>query len=99
METSFNKGMREYQNTRDAILLDVRDEEEYRSGHVPGSKNIPVYQLDKAIACINKKSTPIFVYCQSGSRSYQAVDILRRMGYRNVKSLGAITSYAGRLER
>ena len=95
----FNSGVREYQNTRGAILLDVRDEEEYRRGHVPGSKNIPVYQLDKIISFTNGKQTPIFVYCQSGSRSYQAVDILQGMGYRNVKSLGAITSYQGRLER
>lgn len=95
----FNRGVREYQNTRGAILLDVRDEEEYRRGHVPGSKNIPVYQLDKITSFTTSKHTPIFVYCQSGSRSYQAVDILQRMGYRNVKSLGAITSHQGRLER
>lgn len=95
----FNRGVREYQNTRGAVLLDVRDEEEYRRGHVPGSKNIPVYQLDKITSFAKSTQTPIFVYCQSGSRSYQAVDILQGMGYRNVKSLGAITSYAGRLER
>ena len=95
----FSSGVREYQNMRGAILLDVRDEEEYRRGHVPGSKNLPLMQLEDVNLFVKNKDIPVFVYCQSGSRSYEAVNILKRMGYRKVKSLGGITSYQGRLER
>ena len=45
------------------------------------------------------KDTPLFVYCYSGSRSNQAVNELRRMGYSNVKNIGGISSYSGKVER
>ena len=88
-----------YKYTKGAVLLDVREPDEYRRGHMPGAKNLPVYQLDKAPSVIKNKGTPVFVYCQSGSRSYQAAGILKQMGYTNVKTLGGINSYSGRLER
>lgn len=45
------------------------------------------------------KDTPLFVYCYSGSRSNQAVNELRRMGYSNVTNIGGISSYSGKVER
>ena len=45
------------------------------------------------------KETPLFVYCYSGARSGQAVHVLRRMGYANVKNIGGIAAWTGEVER
>ena len=44
-----NRGIADCRNTEGAVLLDVRTPQEYREGHIPGSINIPLQQLDKAI--------------------------------------------------
>lgn len=90
-----NKGVEEFNATSSAVLLDVRSREEYRGGHVPGSVNIDVSEIEKASSVISDKATPIFAYCLSGSRSGLAVSALKRMGYTNVKNIGGITSYTG----
>ena len=48
---------------------------------------------------IDDKSTPIFVYCLGGVRSRQAAAILQQMGYTNVKDIGGIAAYSGKMER
>ena len=45
-QPDINKGVMEYRNTDGAVLLDVRTPQEYREGHIPGSKNVPLQQLD-----------------------------------------------------
>ena len=82
-----------------AVLLDVRTPDEYRQGHIPGSKNVPLQSIDKVTVMINNKATPIFVHCLSGARSRQAAAILQQMGYTNVKNIGGISAYAGKVER
>ncbi len=94
-----NHGVEEYQNTANAVLLDVRTPQEYSDGHIPTSKNIPLQVIDKVKALVKNKDVPLFVYCYSGSRSSQAVIELRRMGYTNVKNIGGISAYAGKVER
>ena len=94
-----NSGMRSFLSTEGAVLLDVRTPEEYREGHIPGSKNVPLQSLDKVTSFVNNQDTPVFVYCHSGARSSQAVSALRRMGYTNVKNIGGIAAYAGKVER
>ena len=94
-----SQGVKEYQATPGAVLLDVRTLEEYREGHIPGSKNVPLQSLDKVSSMVNHQDTPIFAYCCSGARSAQAVSALRRMGYNNVKNIGGIAAYAGKVER
>lgn len=68
-----------------AFLLDVRDEDEFAEGHVPGSVNIPL----PALRCDPSrlpKDRPILAYCRVGQRGYYAVRLLRQLGYdaRNV---------------
>ena len=87
-----------YGETNGAILLDVRTPQEYRNGHIPGSKNIPLQELDRISAIISRKDVPLFVYCHSGVRSRQAVGELQRMGYLNVKNIGGIAAYSGKVE-
>ncbi len=91
-------GLREYGETRGALLLDVRTAEEYAAGHVPGSVNLPVDKLEKTEE-IADEDTPLFVYCRSGVRSAHAVRMLRSMGYGDVHDIGGILDYTGDIER
>ena len=94
-----NQGVKEYSTTDGAVLLDVRPPDEYWQGHIPGSKNVPFQSISKVAGMIDNKSTPIFVYCLGGVRSRQAAAILQQMGYTNVKDIGGIAAYSGKMER
>ena len=94
-----NQGVEEYSATNGAVLLDVRTPDEYRQGHIPSSKNVPLQSISKVAGMIEGKATPIFVHCLSGARSRQAAAILQQMGYTNVKNIGGISAYAGKVER
>ncbi len=97
-QPDINQGVKEYRAVPQAILLDVRTPEEYRGGHVPGSRNLPLQQIEKITSVAEKKETPLFVYCQSGARSRQAVSLLQRMGYENVNNIGGMAAYRGEVE-
>ncbi len=94
-----NAGVKEFYSTKGAILLDVRTSEEYAEGHIEGSTNIPLQSMEQAERVIKEKGTPIFVHCRSGGRSAQATGILKQMGYTNVKDIGGILSYNGKVVR
>ena len=94
-----NQGVKEFSATDGAVLLDVRTPDEYRQGHIPGSKNVPLQSIDRVNAVVENKGTPIFVHCLSGARSGQATAILQQMGYTKVKNIGGISAYAGKVER
>ena len=94
-----NRGVKEFQSTSGAVLLDVRTPEEYRSGYIPGSKNMPLQAIDKVASVAENKDTALYVYCQSGARSRQAAGMLKQMGYTNVNNIGGIAAYAGKVER
>ena len=94
-----DEGLLQYDEKPDALLLDVRSPMEYSEGRIPGSMNIPIHALDKVKDMADNKDTPIFVYCHSGSRSAFAAAMLREMGYANVRNLGGISAYRGRMER
>ena len=93
-----NQEIREYQADSRAVLLDVRDLQEYERGHVPGAVNIPRDEIERAKEVIPDPNTPIYAYCYSGRRSDLAVTALKKMGYRKVKNIGGIASYKGELE-
>ncbi|MBQ2945342.1 MAG: rhodanese-like domain-containing protein [Clostridia bacterium] len=94
-----NQGVNEYKNSTGAVLLDVRTPQEYSEGHIPQSKNVPLQTLDKIRNIVDNKDTELFVYCYSGARSRQAAAMLEQMGYTNVKNIGGISSYRGKVER
>ena len=98
-QPDINKGVADYRNTEGAILVDVRTPQEYREGHVPESKNVPLQQLDKISAVNDNKDVPMFVYCHSGGRSRQAVSMLQHMGYTHVQNIGGIAAYQGKVEK
>ena len=97
-QADINQGVKEYTATPGAVLLDVRTSEEYRGGHIPGSKNVPLQAIDKVTSVAENKDTVLFVYCHSGARSRQASGMLQRMGYTNVNNIGGIAAYAGKVE-
>ena len=94
-----NQGVKNYQSTSGAVLLDVRTPEECRSGHIPESKNIPLQTIDSVSTVVENKDTALYVYCHSGARSRQAAGLLRQMGYTNVNNIGGIAAYTGKVER
>ncbi|MDO8313127.1 MAG: rhodanese-like domain-containing protein [Sideroxyarcus sp.] len=65
-----------------ALLLDVREQDEYAAVHAPGSTLIPLGELSSRLAEIQKyKNKPIAVVCRSGRRSAQGVELLRKAGF------------------
>ncbi len=98
-QPDINKGVMDYRSTNGAVLLDVRTPQEYREGHIPGSKNVPLQTIDKIRSVADNKNIPLFVYCYSGGRSRQAASMLQYMGYSNVQNIGGITAYSGKVER
>ena len=97
-QPDINQGVQEYKNAAGAVLLDVRTPQEYREGHIPGSQNVPLQQLDKVEEVTKNKDTVLYVYCHSGARSRQAVSLLKHMGYTNVHNIGGIAAYSGKVE-
>ena len=58
-------------NRQDALFLDIRDEGEYRAGHIPEAVHIPLKQLSQRITELEKhKGRPVIAYCRSGSRAF-----------------------------
>lgn len=91
------RGLAQFSRTPGAVLLDVRTPEEFAAGHIPESQNIPLHMLGQAGQLPDSLETPLFVYCQSGVRSRQAVESLRRAGYSHVTDLGGICHYHGKV--
>ena len=70
------------------IVLDVREREEYREGHLDGAVSLPRGFLEiKVESTIPDKNTPIIAYCAGGTRSLLAAKVMKEMGYQNVISM------------
>ncbi|HEU4680199.1 MAG TPA: MBL fold metallo-hydrolase [Gemmatimonadales bacterium] len=68
----------------DAVVLDVRNEGEWRSGHVPGSLNLPLGSLDQRLGEI-PRDRPVIVHCQTGARAAMGASLLRARGFTDVR--------------
>ena len=69
-------------------LIDVREKEEYREGHLPGSVSVPRGFLDMRIEeVVADKDAPVILYCAGGTRSLLAGRTMRELGYTNVVSM------------
>ena len=82
-------------NRQDALVLDVRNAEEFRQGHILNARNIPMSQLDTRNSDIARyKEKPVIVACESGSRSGAAAAVLRKQGFAQVFNLsGGIAAW------
>ena len=76
------------------IILDVRTQEEYDGGHIPGAIVISHEEIaEKAEEALTDKDQLILVYCRSGRRSKLAAEALVELGYTNIKEFGGIIDW------
>ena len=94
-ETDINTEIERYKMTDGAVLLDVRRVDEYNSGHIPGSINIPLDDIQRVEQTITDKDCPVFVYCLGGGRAGSAVRKMKALGYKDVRNIGGIRKYKG----
>lgn len=82
-------------NRRDAVVIDVRDAAEYKSGHITNARHLPEGEIDARMKELEKvKAKPIIVSCARGNRSAAVAGRLRKLGFNEVFSLrGGITAW------
>lgn len=75
-------------NRENAVILDVREDNEYRDGHIVNSVHIPLSYLNDRLKELDKlKDKPVIVGCRSGQRSSQACATLKKLGFASVYNL------------
>ena len=77
----------------DLILLDVRTQEEFEQGHIPGAVCLPNEMIAADMPFLFGKDAEILLYCRSGRRSADAAKKLRDMGFTNVFDFGGIIDW------
>jgi len=76
------------QNDENAIFVDVREDAEFKNGHIMGAKHIPISNFDKRISELEKsKDKPMIVYCATGSRASRAAGKLRKKEFESIYTL------------
>ena len=77
------------------VVLDVREQDEYDGGHIPGAVLLPVGSIDEDTAAevIPEKDSTVLVYCRSGNRSKTASSALAELGYTNIYEFGGINTW------
>ena len=91
---------KEMMDTQEVLILDVREQHEYDSGHIPGAVLLPVGTIaeDTAASVIDELDTVVLVYCRSGNRSKTASQALVDLGYANVYEFGGINDWPYEIE-
>jgi rhodanese-related sulfurtransferase len=82
-------------NRERAIVVDVGEAEEYAQGHIGGSKNIPLNQLEQRLGdSVKNKAVPLILVCQTGARANRALSTARKLGYEKAQALaGGLKSW------
>ncbi len=82
------------------VLLDVREEEEFITGHAAAAELLPVDEINSetAAALIPSAETPVMVYCRSGYRSARAARMLENLGYMEIYDMGGLVGWPYGLE-
>jgi len=74
-------------NREKAVLIDVRDAEEFAKGHAAGSRNFPLATLEGEKSLPKNKTLPCVLICGSGARAQRAAGILAKLGYEKAQAL------------
>ena len=83
-----------------AVLLDVRQADEFNAGHIDGAVLVPHDTIAEKIgAVVPDKNTPVYVYCRSGRRSALAVEAMKKLGYTDLTDLGGMDEAKKRLRK
>ena len=82
-------------NRRDAVVLDVRNAQEYKAGHITNARHLPEGEIDARMKELEKiKAKPIIVSCARGNRSLNVANRLQKLGFAEVFSLrGGIAAW------
>lgn len=75
-------------NREKAVVIDVSEPAEFASGHIVGSKNVPMGELaSKMEAAAKNKALPIILVCPAGTRAARSVAAVKKLGYANVQAI------------
>ena len=88
----------QFLNDEYGIIIDVRTEEEYESGKIPGALNIDIYKGQGFVYQVEEldKSKNFYVYCAAGVRSANACGVMQQLGFENVFNLvGGFSNWDG----
>lgn len=92
-ENEFKEGYRKAQ------LIDVREPKEFDGGHILGARNIPLSQLNHRMKEL-RPDKPVYLYCQSGSRTGRAALTLYKKGYHDLSQLkGGYKQWTGKIKK
>ena len=84
----------------EALILDVRTNNEWNNGFIKDAKHIPISDLKERLDEIQVfKDQPIYTYCAAGKRAERAKNLLIENGFFNVTNLGGIKSAAEKLDK
>lgn len=83
---------------RKAQLIDVREPQEFKKGHILGARNIPLTQMRQRLIEM-REDKPVYLYCQSGSRSARAAQLLHKKGFNDINQLkGGFKKWTGKIK-
>lgn len=87
-------------DTQEVIILDVREQDEFDVGHIPGAVLLPVGTIsgETAAAVIPELDSVVLVYCRSGNRSKTASSAFAELGYTNIFEFGGINTWPYEVE-
>ena len=98
---SMSEGIEIAKNNPDAIIVDVRHDDEYKAGHIPGAVLLTMETITAKTAAkvLPDKTQMILIYCRSGRRSKIAAQTLLELGYTNLIEFGGILAYKEKVEK
>lgn len=84
---------------RKAQLIDVREPDEFKKGHILGARNIPMSQMKMRLTEI-RKDKPVYLYDQNGVRSARSAALLKKNGYQDLNQLkGGFRKWTGKIKK
>lgn len=98
---SMSEGIEIAKNNPDAIIVDVRHDDEYKADHIPGAVLLTMETItaETAAKVLPNKNQMILIYCRSGRRSKISAQTLLELGYANLIEFGGILDYKGKVEK
>lgn len=82
-------------NRQRAVVVDVREPDEFAAGHVTGAKNVPLNQLEQKLpTTVKNKTLPLLLVCATGGRAQRAVAMAKKLGYEQAQAVaGGLKSW------
>ena len=97
-QISMEEAMQIMEESTGFLILDVRTQGEYASGHIPGAICIPNESISEVVLQqLPDQDQLLLVYCRSGNRSKQASEKLVKLGYTNIVEFGGINTWTGEI--